>query len=407
MNWNEQAEAMAKAWAETQKKAWDNWYDFAQSASTNSPFAQAMPGSMHDIADQGFEAWLGEADPTAKGAAERLFTAQKAMMNFVQFSTKIWQDIAEKVDSGQDWQAVMDNYLTQMRQTLAQSPLGVFSNAQKSEQLWQLYLEQMQQFTQPWLQAWQQSPGLLANLAAGQKGSSVGELSGLFQQAYQDTFGQLLDSPTLGLTRELEEKIRKGFKAWLNYNQASFEYQGVVMDAWVKTFESFRKELTSLSQKGAKIDNLAAVASLWNNTAEAAFLEVFRSEKYIRAQGKLVGAIMTQRIQQREIVELLSKINDIPTRTEVDAAHKANYQLKKDVKALKKAIAAGPKADPAMAKALSEAQATIATLQAEVNALKKAVADLAPPKAASTAATRRKTTAKAKTTKSKTEEEQA
>ena len=140
----------------------------------------------------------------------------------------------------------------------------------------------------------------------------------------------------------------------------------VIIEAWVKAFEHFQKELVALSEKGETITSLEQFAIVWTNLAEDAFSEVFYSEKYIRAQGKLITATMKQRIQQRQMVEMVCKQLDIPTRSEVDLIHRTNYELRKELKALKKKQGTG---------------AALATLQQELADLKATVAKLsAKPK---------------------------
>lgn len=405
MNWTNQAESMAKAWAETQKNLWENWYNLAQAAPANSPFGTGLAGQWYDMASQGFEAWMNQADPTAKEVAGRLRAGQQAVMDFMAFSSKAWQHIGKKMENGEDWQAVMNGYVDQLRQQLSQKPEEFFAAAKSSGELWQIYQSQFQKYLEPWLQAGLQTPSFLGQTFNGHP-AALGDLAGLYRDVYQNTFGQLIDSPTLGYTRELEAKMRQGYQTWLNLNEVSVQYQAILGEAWVKVFEGLQKELVDLGEKGQTVTTLGELSVLLTNVAEEAFVEVYRTEKYIRTQGKLVSTIMAYRLFQREVVELLCKLNDIPTRSEVDEAHRANYLLRKEMKALKKAMNGSTNGSSAE---LAEAKETIATLKQDVESLKQAVAALktAPPKSSST--TRRKTaapkTSAAKTTAPKTGEE--
>jgi class III poly(R)-hydroxyalkanoic acid synthase PhaE subunit len=138
-----------------------------------------------------------------------------------------------------------------------------------------------------------------------------------------------------------------------------------VAEAWLKLFERFQKELVALAEKGEKIESLERLANFWIELADQVFIEVFRSERYILAQGELLRASMAFRIQQRRIIELGLKSLDLPTRSELDAAHRQSYNQRNALKRLKKEVAE-----------LAEARQTIATLQAEVAALGQAVAAL-------------------------------
>jgi class III poly(R)-hydroxyalkanoic acid synthase PhaE subunit len=375
MNWNQQAETMTKVWSETQKKLWENWYDLAHAsrAPVSTPFSlENVVDEWSNMATQGFEAWTAHAEPTAKETARRLFASQKSMMQFLEYATEVWKSILAKTEAGEAWQAMLTNYTEQFRQQLTQSSETLFKIGQDTSELWQLYQTQVQKLAHPWLEMWQHPTTYFGKDGKPGGGQTLLNLTNLYWDSYDQTFGQFLESPTLGLTRELEAKIRKGFNVWQHYRRADFEYQLVVIEAWVKSFEQLQSQLISLSEQGEKIRSVSQLATVWTNVAEAAFGDVFKSEKYIRAQGKLLEATMHYRIQQREIIELILKTYDIPTRTEIDAVHRTNYELRKEIKALKKVIKATDKS-AATQSDLAETRKTVAALQTEMKNANKNV----------------------------------
>lgn len=375
MDWNQQTEATAKAWAEAQKQMWESWSNFGQAAANSAPFYAGMTDQWQKMATQGFEAFAANSDGLVKDTAERFFESQKAFMRFFEFSANAWQELAKKAEAGEDWQKVLDNYSEQLRQQLIKGPEIMVNMAQDQGKMWQEYLAQTQKFTQPWAAAWQQTPEHI-----GKNGAGALELTRLYWDTYDQTFGRFLESPSLGYNRELEDKLHKGFKAWQQYRRADFEYQQVMAEVWIKLFEQFQQELMALAQKGEKIESLEALTNLWLNMADPIFLELFYSDNYIAAQNKLLDATMLHRIQQRELIELALKFYDIPTRTEVDEAHRNIYMQKKAIKALKKALANQPDAGD-MQQTIHALQKEVEALRREVNTLKKA----APAKPKTTA----------------------
>jgi class III poly(R)-hydroxyalkanoic acid synthase PhaE subunit len=386
MDWNEQTETTAKAWAEAQKQMWESWSNFGQAASASAPFYSDMAAQWQKMAAQGFEAFAANSEGIVKGTAERFFESQKALMRFLDFSVNAWQALAQKAESGEDWQKVLDNYTTQLRQQLINGPEIMFNMAQDQGKMWQEYLNQTQEFSLPWVKAWQQTPEHL-----GRNGTDALELTRLYWDTYDQTFGRFLESPTLGYSRELDEKLHKGFKAWQQYRRADFEYQLVMAEAWLKLFEQFQQELMAMAQQGKKVESLEALANLWMNLADPIFLEIFRSDRYIAAQNELLDATMTYRLQQRELVEQALKFYDIPTRAEVDEAHRSIYTQKKEIKALKKALANQPDFNQ-MQQTIQDLQKEAKTLRREVNTLKKSTAQPAKPKTTTRRSSSRKRT---------------
>jgi class III poly(R)-hydroxyalkanoic acid synthase PhaE subunit len=370
---------MTKAWTEAQKKMWEGWYELARAAPAAPFFKAEIVDQWRRMAIQSVEAWTAGAEPTAKNVTKHLFTAQEAMTHFLDLSTRTWQAMASRVEAGEDWQTVLTEYINQFRQQFMGSSDKLLRVSQDMNELWQLYLAELQKLAQPWLQSWQQAPGSLEKAAAGD-GSALVELSKNYWSAYEHTFGHLLESPGLGYTRELNEKVINGFQAWQELHQANVEYQVLLTDAWLKAFERLQQALVSLAEKREAIQSLEKLVTLWNDVADAAFIEVFNSEKYIRAQGRLVNRTMTYRIRQREIAELFFKINDIPTRSEVDEVHRLNYQQRKDIKTLRKRLAdisnSTAEREAALRTELDQTQQAMRKLELEVKALKKAFADI-------------------------------
>jgi len=376
MDWNEQTATTAKAWAETQKQMWESWSKFGQAASASAPFYADIANQWQKMAAHGFEAFAANSEGIVKGTAERFFESQKAFMRFFEFSAKAWKEIAEKAEAGQDWQMALNGYTEQLREQLIKGPEVMFNIAQDQGKMWQEYLDQTQKFVQPWATAWQQTPEHI-----GQNGTDLLELTRLYWDTYDQTFGRFLESPSLGYNRELDDKLHKGFKAWQRYRRADFEYQLVMAEAWVKLFEQFQQKLMAMAEKGEKVESLEVLANLWMNMADPIFLEVFYSEKYIQAQNELLSATMTYRIQQRQIIELILKFYDIPTRTEVDEAHRNIYNQKKEIKALKKRLANQPDFGQAQ-QTIAQLQQELKALRREVDALKKSAASAAKPQPA-------------------------
>jgi class III poly(R)-hydroxyalkanoic acid synthase PhaE subunit len=386
MDWNEHTETTVKAWAEAQKQMWESWSNFGQAASTSARFYAEMAAQWQKMARQGFEAFAANSEGIVKGTGERFFESQKALMRFFEFSVNAWKALAQKTEAGEDWQKVLDNYTAQLRQQLIKGPESMFNMAQDQGKMWQEYLNQTQTFSQPWLKAWQQTPDYL-----GRNGTGALELTRLYWDTYDQTFGRLLESPSLGYSRELDDKLHKGFKAWQQYRRADFEYQLVMAEAWLKLFEQFQQELMALAQQGEKVESLEALANLWMNLADPIFLELFRSDNYIAAQNELLDATMKYRIQQRELVEQVLKFYDIPTRAEVDEAHRSIYTQKKEMKALKKSLANQPDLDQ-MEQTVQDLQKELKTLRRELNTLKKSTAPPAKPKTTTRRSTSRKRT---------------
>jgi class III poly(R)-hydroxyalkanoic acid synthase PhaE subunit len=168
--------------------------------------------------------------------------------------------------------------------------------------------------------------------------SAVSEVTNLYWDIYEKTFGSVLQSPSLGYTREFNNKLFKSFDAWINFSKASVDYQLVLVEVWLKAFEELTRELASSKEKDETIQNWQQFLQVWSSVFDRVFAQTFRSEDALEIQGKFLNSAMTYRLHQQQLMEVFLKMYDLPTRSEVDEIHRSLYELRKEIKSLKKSL---------------------------------------------------------------------
>jgi class III poly(R)-hydroxyalkanoic acid synthase PhaE subunit len=342
MDWSKQAEAMMQTWTETQKKMWEGWFEMAQSASANnnsSPYAAypEMMGQWQKMAAQSIEAWSASVDPTAQNVARQMMASQEMMMRFMQSITQAWQAIAPKMQTGEDWQSVLRDYSAQWVQNMFGFPIGAMSVNKDTKELFQFYMAEWSKLIQPWMISWLQSPNNLGHIMMGGS-SELAQLSRFHWDVYERTFGGMTEVPGMGYNRELNAKLLGSFDSWVDMQKASAEYHTILSRAFGQSFESFMKKLVDLSEKGESIDSMQDLINLWFDTVDEVFVVMYVSEEYLEIQKNLAAAAMTNRMRLQEVLEIVLKMFDLPTRSELDDAYKALNDLRREVRALKKTL---------------------------------------------------------------------
>ncbi len=335
-DWQDQAKSGLKAWSEAQIALWQSWTGLASTAPS-LPFPSSLLDQWQALAQQNLEATMAGAAPIARTTAEQFLTTQAIVLRFLEVSARAWEAVAPKLDKGEDWQDALKQAMGQLRQQWLQFPSDIMETVQDTDKLWQLYLEQWKSFGQPWEGVLRQAPAYLSQALTG-KGSALVDFSDLYREAYNQTFGRLAGSPNLGLTRELNQKMQQGFDAWVVWHLANVEYHGILTEIWDQAFEKFGQDIIAQAEQNQTTDSVRDLILLWTRGAEQVFTDAFRSEKYVLAQGKLLSASMTYRQREREIVEVFLRMYDLPTRSELDEAHRRIYELRKEVKQLRKAV---------------------------------------------------------------------
>ena len=317
-SWNDVTKTWVNTWTETGNQFWKSWFDWMEATTANSQ----------------------EQNPVDLSSVTERFTEnQQLLMRFLKLSFQAWQDILPKVQAGEDWQQTLTNYSQQIRDQVNQFSSSSTQISQDSAELWQLYLQQLQKFNQVWVAYLESSLNPLSQTATGSSQPWI-ELNNLYwEMFYQPTVGKLFQSPTLGVTREFNNKILKGFDVWTNFYRASINYQTLLADIQIQSFEALMQELVKLAEKGEPVTDWRKFQGLWSTIFDDIFEKAFLSEGNLKIQGDFLNALNAYRIQQQELMELGLKTLNLPTRTEVDEIHKTMYELRKEVKQLKKKLA--------------------------------------------------------------------
>lgn len=183
---------------------------------------------------------------------------------------------------------------------------------------------------------------------------------------------RLVEGPELADIGTLERQVLKATTEWLALREAGAEYRVVTAAAWSRAFETFSKEMMSkpsLMRSGAR-----AVLDRWLELANDELIRTQRTEKFLKAQRKLLAAGVNYRLKERQLVEVWCETHSIPTRTEVDDLHRTVHELRGQVRNLTRRLEtmeAKPKGAKAKGAAPKEAAPKRATSRRKASASKK------------------------------------
>ncbi len=315
--WTDMAVKMVNIWTEMGTQMWKSWFDLMAAVPTPEQ--------------------VSAAKPEVKTATERFMNNRDLFVRLLELSARAWKDMLPKVESGGDWQSILNSYNEQLRQQFGNFPMSAMKISQDTAQLWQLYMKEMQTFSQLWgtplglsLEPW-------SKVGLGDT-SGLLELNNLYWDLYQRSLGGFVKAPGLGQNRELNAKLMDGFDAWTKLYKASLDYQVVISDVQIRSFDALMKKLVALAEKGQKVENWRDFQGLWSQVADDVFAEAFKSEDNLKLRGNFINALNAYRVYQQELMELSMKMLNVPSRSEVDEIHQSIYELKKEVKALKKQL---------------------------------------------------------------------
>ena len=205
-----------------------------------------------------------------------------------------------------------------------------------------------------------------------------------------------LKLPAFGFTREHQERAQALAEAQLEVQEATNAYNTLMLKSSEAAFSVFERMLSEHEAPGLQIHSPRALFDLWVDAAEKAYAEMALSREYRVAYGNLVNAQMKLRAGIQKEVELASSLLGMPTRSELDGAHRKIVELERALRRLRDAATEGgaspvPAAGgggqrkPAAKKAPRKGAKPVDTKPSARARTRKAAATPAPATAAATA----------------------
>jgi hypothetical protein len=169
-------------------------------------------------------------------------------------------------------------------------------------------------------------------------------LKGLFDPAQWANAGMgpldraiehLVDGPSYATLWTLDRKLIRAQKLRAEWLRDLAAWQMLVQGAWAEGVKRFLREVNA--QGGAPIKSWRELTDLWVDIANDALTETHRTPEFLEAQRRLTRSSTECRLAEREIAEAYCEIHQIPTRTEVDELAHTVYELRRELRALRKA----------------------------------------------------------------------
>jgi class III poly(R)-hydroxyalkanoic acid synthase PhaE subunit len=147
--------------------------------------------------------------------------------------------------------------------------------------------------------------------------------------------GALLGLPAFGIGREHQERLQALAQAQLEYGRREGEFNLLMLRALERAHALFARKLAAHAQPGRELGSARALFDLWIDAAEEAYAEVALSQQFRAAYGAMVNAQMRLRQGVQREVEQAAAQFGMPTRTEVDGAHRRIAELERALRRMR------------------------------------------------------------------------
>jgi hypothetical protein len=153
---------------------------------------------------------------------------------------------------------------------------------------------------------------------------------------------ELVGLPQLADLPDLRDKGVPTFEPAMELIAIAQQYMRVGIPIWVEACKRFEKEVAQQNEKGQSADSAGDALELWNTVLDRTLMEFNRSSEFADLQQRYLRAGISQRLETRRYFEMLARMADSPTRSEMDDVYRRLHELRRDVAALR---ASGPRPD--------------------------------------------------------------
>ena len=165
-----------------------------------------------------------------------------------------------------------------------------------------------------------------------------------YLEGFQQQSQRWQQLPAFGQYREHQERWQALQLAQQEYQQCTNNQNQLMSKCMQQAFEVFEGKLAAHEEPGRQIANARALFDLWIDSAEEAYAQTALSQEFRHVTGALTNAQMRLRAAIQLEVEHMTGLLGMPTRTEIDSAHRKIADLER---ALRRAGAASRQSRPA------------------------------------------------------------
>lgn len=255
--------------------------------------------------------------------------------NYSQFSGGMSPQKMQELSK--DWMGVYNNVVQSLfSQGLGENLTGFLNH---TGELSESYKDTIEGFMGPWLSSYKDLNDLAAKALQGDKNSYM-EFLKAWNDSYQSSYGKILRMPALGLNRESSEKVLSSMESYTKYMNMVNEFLASLQKVSYDVMEKLMNKMQELEKEGKSPETFKEFYRIWLDTNEDAFVELFKKDTFAKMLSEMVDSGVDFKKRYEDLLQEMLKNLPIPTNKEMDSLYKAVYELKKEVKAQKKIIAA-------------------------------------------------------------------
>lgn len=303
--WSEEA---VKTWLEAQQRYWSTLATGFNPLSTPSTVSQSQTPTWASDLNQWWSTVTHDSPPQIQDVLNRVMEMGKVYLGLAE---QVYSNSKADPDtpSLETWMRSLEHGFNQWLQGgQVASNLGLGQSV---------------------LEGWQQLVGNMQGMNLFRE-VGVGGLTlpnaGLWQEHLQKALG----TPSFGVSRTGQERLKKLAALALHYQQAMDKYNEAFATQGQESVQALRLRIQKLADQGKNINSLRELYDLWVDVSEETYAQFAASEQYQILYGELVNAFLLLKQGMNEHLEAEFKAFGLPVRADYEAVIKKQYELKRE-----------------------------------------------------------------------------
>jgi len=373
---------LMETWTENLKKvATPNFEDMQNAMFPNMDAMKAMYGDMQDNAKKMYEEMQAKAkemyeemQANAKNMYGEVPSYEEYMKKFTEmfpmmddyaklFEIKIpglemynqLFDFYKGVINPEEFAKSLQENYNKMMTSFIQNAIPNADIAElfkQPQQLTETCVKFYQNMMRPWMQLDEE---LVKNVLNGDADAAIKFFTEIGDR-YEATFGKVVKMMNLGINMEAANEQQKAMDAYYQMMFSAGKLSAIMMKSNNASVKTLTENYQNMMKEGQKVSTFREFYDLWYNTNEKAMEELFATAEFSKAFADFTDKYFIYLAASNKVVERNLSTLPIPTNKDMEGLYKTVYDLRKDVRDLKREIEALKAAKPAKAAKAEKAE---------------------------------------------------
>lgn len=317
-----------------------------------SNFYKNLFPKMDEGATNPFAAWqkaMEEFNPLEAGkllssTANEVYEKMLKSNTFYLGLYQVWDEMNKKVIGPQreEFKAHLNEFLEKYDTAMLENFIPLLPEEMRAVVLnpynyMKTLFEVYGKFATPWSDALPELQDALAQTMLKDPTKAT-EFLKTWKKTYDKTIGTLLTSPVVGQSREAVEQNNRVVDSMIDMVVSVSEYMTSIISVASENSKKAFEDYYEMLQKGEQPKTFNEFFKMWSDKVEEAIEKHFYTDEFSSLIAFTADSYMKFKIESDKAYEKFLAETPIVTKSEVDSLYKTVYELKKEVRTLKKAL---------------------------------------------------------------------